>query len=97
MIRKCPNCKDSVSPVRILRPAFWKSERIRCRSCDKVISKYWEEMSFVLWIVLGVSMVLIVELVEGSFLESLKVFGLFYISSLVVIYFIVPLEIENDG
>ena len=37
-------------------------------------------------------MVLIVELVE-----SLKIFGLFYISSLVVIYFIVPLEMENDG
>ena len=91
-MRKCPHCENAVSFWAIIKPGLWKDRKIKCNSCKEEISNYWEKVSIVVWIILGVVTFLFVELLDSVwYLELIYIF-LFYIVLSILAYALVPLK-----
>jgi len=96
MIRKCPYCYKPVSLWCVIKPALWKGGYIKCNFCKKIISKYWSNTPFTLWLVLGIGMYFFIEWLHFNFMTDILLIISMPFALLGLSYFFVPLcKYEN--
>lgn len=91
MLRKCPYCYKPVSWWCVIKPALCKDNYIQCNYCEKVISKYWSNTPFTLWLVLGGAMYFFIEWLHFSFMEDILLIISMSLALLGLSYFFIPL------
>ena len=67
-------------------------KKIHCKNCKGVVSSYWERPILWDWILWGVGAAIIVILEPKDMYSAFAVFTLFYVSTLVVMYFRIPFD-----
>jgi CXXC-20-CXXC protein len=90
MLRRCPNCNETVSLWTVIAPGLWKDRKITCSHCGREISDSWEETNPFVWLVLGVVAAIFIDVLDSVWYLELSYIAAAWAFLIVLAYYFVP-------